>query len=186
MLEPTKKQVVAKAAEFRGKPLLADRFLRKAAGGLTFYNTYPLTFPQLTDDPDNLGANLQQYITGFSEGAEQIVEAYDFLPQISRLEKAGMLYQMVAKFAEAKLHPSYIGDKRKQVSDAQITLITQVYADAFEIAADAAHEHHDRVRVFEPTDFGYRRIQAERPLAPSDPSAPRSLSLSKGPHPLVE
>ena len=88
--------------------MLADPFLRQAAGGLSFYNTYPLTFPELTDDPDNLGANLRQYISGFSDAAEQIVEAYDFLPQIARLEKAGILYQVVARFAEAKLHPSHI------------------------------------------------------------------------------
>jgi type I restriction enzyme M protein len=108
VLAPTKRAVVAKAAELEGKPMLADPFLRKAAGDLSFYNTYPLGFAQLPEDADNLADNLRQYITHFSEGAEQIIEAYDFLPQITRLEKAGVLYQVVARFAEAKLDPASV------------------------------------------------------------------------------
>ncbi|WP_233199818.1 class I SAM-dependent DNA methyltransferase [Cryobacterium sp. N22] len=108
VLEPTKQAVVAKAKELEGKDLLGSPFLKKAAGDLSFYNTYPLSFPELTNDPDNLADNLRQYVVHFSEGAQDIIERFDFLPQIQRMEKAGILYQVVAKFAEAKLHPGYI------------------------------------------------------------------------------
>lgn len=108
VLEPTKQDVVAKAKQLKGKEILEAPFLKQAAGGLSFYNSYPLSFPDLLADPDNVGANLRQYILHFSEDAQEIIERYDFLPQIQRLEKAGLLYQVVAKFAEAKLHPSYI------------------------------------------------------------------------------
>ena len=57
-----------------------------------------------------------------------------------------------------------LGDKRKQISDAQIEHITKLYMDALEIAADTGHPDHDKVKVFGTRDFGYHRITVERPL----------------------
>jgi type I restriction enzyme M protein len=57
-----------------------------------------------------------------------------------------------------------LGDKRKQVSDAQIKHITEQYVDALAIAADAGHPNHGKVKVFRTRDFGYHRITVERPL----------------------
>jgi type I restriction enzyme M protein len=57
-----------------------------------------------------------------------------------------------------------LGQKRKQISDEQIKVITRLYADALEIAADEVNEFHELVRVFPTNEFGYRRIQVERPL----------------------
>lgn len=109
VLEETKAAVVAASAAHANDPeALQEVFLRQAAGGLAFWNTHPHTFTDLTDDPENLADNLRQYITHFSAGAQEIIEAYDFLPQILRLEKAGVLYQVVARFAEAKLGPNSI------------------------------------------------------------------------------
>jgi type I restriction enzyme M protein len=62
-----------------------------------------------------------------------------------------------------KMRKSF-GDKRKEISDAQIDHMTRVYADALAIAADADHPDHGRVKVFDATDFGYQRITVERPL----------------------
>ena len=57
-----------------------------------------------------------------------------------------------------------LGDKRKQISDAQIAHITALYAKAVEVAADAGHPDHAKVKVFGIRDFGYHRITVERPL----------------------
>jgi type I restriction enzyme M protein len=57
-----------------------------------------------------------------------------------------------------------LGDKRKQVSDAQIGHITELYMNALKVAADAEHPDHAKVKVFRTRDFGYRRITVERPL----------------------
>lgn len=48
-----------------------------------------------------------------------------------------------------------LGDKRREISDGQIAQITALYHDF------AATE---QCRIFERTDFGYRKIQVERPL----------------------
>jgi type I restriction enzyme M protein len=57
-----------------------------------------------------------------------------------------------------------LGDKRKQISDAQISHITELYVDALKVAADSRHPDHAKVKVFSSRDFGYHRITVERPL----------------------
>jgi type I restriction enzyme M protein len=57
-----------------------------------------------------------------------------------------------------------LGDKRKQISDQQITHVTQLYVDAVQVAADPDHPDHSKVKIFGTRDFGYRRITVERPL----------------------
>lgn len=57
-----------------------------------------------------------------------------------------------------------LGDKRKQISDAQIEHITKMYVAAVEIAADPTHPDHAKVKIFGTRDFGYHRITVERPL----------------------
>ena len=57
-----------------------------------------------------------------------------------------------------------LGDKRKQISDAQIKHITELYVDALAVAADAEHPDHGKVKIFATRDFGYHRITVERPL----------------------
>ncbi|WP_434740400.1 type I restriction-modification system subunit M [Micromonospora sp. SH-82] len=57
-----------------------------------------------------------------------------------------------------------LGDKRKYVTADQITAITNLYAEALDVAADPDHPQHAKVKVFANEDFGYRRITVERPL----------------------
>ena len=57
-----------------------------------------------------------------------------------------------------------LGDKRKQISEAQIEHITKLYMNALVVAADPAHEDNAKVKIFGTRDFGYRRITVERPL----------------------
>src|SRR4051812_31724837 len=62
VLEPTKDAVLAE----HDRSGNVDLLLRKAAGGLTFYNTSKLTFRGLLGDADNLADNLRAYIAAFS------------------------------------------------------------------------------------------------------------------------
>jgi type I restriction enzyme M protein len=57
-----------------------------------------------------------------------------------------------------------LGDKRKQISDAQISHVTELYVDAVAVAADAGHPDHAKVKIFGIRNFGYHRITVERPL----------------------
>ncbi len=65
--------------------------------GEQFYNTSPLTFTKLLDDPANIADNLRAYIAGFSTGARDVLEKFDFDAQIDRLDRANLLYLVVVE-----------------------------------------------------------------------------------------
>ncbi|MFN8052874.1 MAG: class I SAM-dependent DNA methyltransferase [Acidimicrobiales bacterium] len=104
VLEPTKAKVLEQAAKLPAslenrEPILC------AASGEAFYNTSKLDFGRLLDDPDNLADNLRGYIAAFSTVAADIVAKFEFDTQITRLDKANLLYMVVSKFADIDLHP---------------------------------------------------------------------------------
>jgi len=53
-----------------------------------------------------------------------------------------------------------LGNKRREITAEQINEITSLYADALTHAAAG----HAQVKVFNATDFGFKRITVERPL----------------------
>ena len=63
----------------------------------------------------------------------------------------------------AKMRKS-LGDKRKYLTTDQIAEITRLYGEALDVANDADHPLHGKVKVFANEDFGYHRITVERPL----------------------
>ncbi|WP_262285525.1 class I SAM-dependent DNA methyltransferase [Micromonospora sp. MA102] len=103
VLEPTKEAVLARHKQLKDMGLRnVDPVLRKTAG-LSFYNTSEMSFRKLHGDQDQVALNLRAYIEGFSPGAVDVLDKYGFDSQISRLAGAGLLYQIVAKFAEVDL-----------------------------------------------------------------------------------
>lgn len=109
VLEPTKQDVVTKA---KGLPDGAGtQALLKKAAGQQFYNTSPLTFTTLLNDDKHLPATLRAYINAFSPGAVEVLEEYHFEDKIARLEKAGILYQVLGDFADLDLHPHRVSNE---------------------------------------------------------------------------
>jgi type I restriction enzyme M protein len=109
VLEPTKDTVVARARELAGKMGNIDPLLLRAARQ-PFYNTSPLTFPRLLDDAPNIAANLRTYIAGYSPAAAEVLDKYGLDNQITRLDTAGLLYHVVARFADIDLHPNTVSN----------------------------------------------------------------------------
>jgi type I restriction enzyme M protein len=109
VLEPTKAKVLVRYDKLKGdyenlEPVLCT------VSGEQFYNLNPLDLPRLLDDPTQLAANLRAYIAGFSSGARDVLEKFDFDTQIARLDKANLLYQVIGKFAEIDLHPDTVSN----------------------------------------------------------------------------
>lgn len=77
-----------------------DGFLRAAAGGYHFYNTSPFTFERLKADPENIKANFESFINGFSDNVIDILANMGFFNQIDRMNDAGVLYQVISDFCE--------------------------------------------------------------------------------------
>ncbi len=110
VLEPTKQAVLKRQRRLSGRIENVEPLLQAAAGGHQFYNTSPLTFTRLLDDPNTIAESLRLYILGFSETARDIIDKFDFAVQIDRLHRANVLYQVVSKFAEIDLHPEVVSN----------------------------------------------------------------------------
>ena len=109
VLEPTKAAVLERCAQLKGKVDTIDPVLE----GVTkeqFFNTSKMDFQKLLGDPAQLAGNLRGYIAGFSTGAREVIEKFDFDAQITRLDKANLLYQVVGKFADVDLHPDVVSN----------------------------------------------------------------------------
>ena len=107
VLEPTKAAVLAELAAKEAMGLNPEPFLLRAARQ-DFYNTDPLDLRKLMGDQDNIRANLERYIQGFSPAVRDIFEQFEFFAQIDRLAKSGLLYQVTEKFAGIDLHPDKV------------------------------------------------------------------------------
>src|SRR5437764_4398194 len=103
VLEPTKQAVLDKHKQLAGKIENVEPVLQ-AVAGQQFYNTSPLTFTKLLDDPNTIADSLRLYIGGFSEAAKDVIDKFDFGVQIDRLRWANVLYQVVGNFSEIDLH----------------------------------------------------------------------------------
>jgi len=110
VLEPTKDKVLAKRKKLKGgKVKNLEPILNKTAGQ-TFHNTSRFTFEKLKGDPDNIAANLTNYIKGFSSRAREIIEHFGFEEHIDKLNKADRLYLVVSKFSDIDLHPHVVSN----------------------------------------------------------------------------
>src|SRR6267142_775563 len=108
VLADTKERVLGKQAELRSKKLEnLDPQLRKIAG-FAFYNTSRYDFEKLLADAPHLAANLRNYITGFSLNMREVLEKFDFDNTISKLDEAGLLFQVLERFKNIDLHPEKI------------------------------------------------------------------------------
>ena len=107
VLEPTKADVLAKHAEVAGRFENVEPILRGVAGQ-QFFNTSKLDFPKLLDDPNNIAANLRGYIAGFSSGAREVLDKFEFDTQIAKLDRANLLYLVIGNFCQVDLHPDRV------------------------------------------------------------------------------
>jgi len=108
-LLPTRKKVLD-AYEKHKKLEVKDAFLTKASG-YSFYNTTPFSFADLTNDSENIEANLRSYINGFSKNISDVIwEYFELDKQIDKLAKDDALFIVIQEFCgqNADLSPSKI------------------------------------------------------------------------------
>jgi type I restriction enzyme M protein len=110
VLDPTKAAVLARFQALKGSGIENVEPVLCAVSGEQFYNTSPLDFRRLLDDPNNLAQQLQAYIAAFSPGAREVLEKFDFGVQIARLARANLLYLVLSKFAQIDLHPNVVSN----------------------------------------------------------------------------
>ena len=111
-----------------------DPILNKIAG-YNFHNRSLYNFDKLIADPENIAANLRNYINGFSEDAREIIEQFDFDNQISKLDDNNLLFIVVKRFQEVDLHP-------KKISSMEMGYLFEELIRKFaELSNETAGEH---------------------------------------------
>lgn len=111
ILSDTKNAVLKKYDEVKNLPM-KDVLLRSATGGKAFYNTSKYTFERLLDDPDNIEENFRDYLNGFSENVQDIIEKFKFDGHITTMANKDILYIVIKEFTspKANLHPNVISN----------------------------------------------------------------------------
>jgi type I restriction enzyme M protein len=108
LLEPTKQAVLdMKASLDKAKIVHQDQALRQAAGQ-AFYNTSQFTLRDLRAraSQQQLKADFEAYLDGFSPNVQDILENFEFRNQIPRLSKADALGTLIGKFLSPDINLS--------------------------------------------------------------------------------
>ena len=108
LLEPTKQSVLdMKAMLDKAKVVHQDPALRQAAGQ-AFYNTSKFTLRDLKAraSQQQLKADFEAYLDGFSPNVQDILENFEFRNQIPRLSKADALGTLIEKLLSPDINLS--------------------------------------------------------------------------------
>ncbi len=108
VLKPTKQKVLDYLPKLKSMKIKNTEPMLNKEAGFNFHNKSKLDFEKLKADPDNIAANLRNYINGFSSGGREIIEYFSFNDQITRLDEANLLFLVASRFSEVDLHPDNI------------------------------------------------------------------------------
>jgi type I restriction enzyme M protein len=119
VLEPTKQAVVEMKATLDKAGIdNQDQALRQAAGQ-AFYNTSKFTLRDLRNraSQQQLKADFEAYLDGFSPNVQDILEKFEFRNQIPRLSKADALGTLIEKFLDPSIN---LGPKPVLTADGSV------------------------------------------------------------------
>lgn len=111
-LVDTKDALLKKHAELIEKgtaPTLRDVQLERITG-YKFYNYSKFTFATLLDDSENIESNFKNFLGGFSDNVQDIIQNFEFNIQIEKMARAGVLYEVINSFngTESDFSPSKV------------------------------------------------------------------------------
>jgi type I restriction enzyme M protein len=94
-LEETKAKVLARSEQLTAQGIENVEPALVRVTHRQFYNDSPQTLTGLLGDAPRIALNLKQYLQGFSTIAREVVDKFDFDRQIDKLERSGLLHQVV-------------------------------------------------------------------------------------------
>jgi len=102
VLEPTKRNVLDTKAMLDEAHITEQQAALRAAAGQAFYNTSKFTLRDLTSrgSQQQLLADFEDYLNGFSPNVQDILENFKFRNQLSTLSKADALGTLINKFLD--------------------------------------------------------------------------------------
>ena len=105
ILAPTKQAVLSAVPEAVSKGEKVTDYLLNNKAKQSFHNRSPFDFQRLLAEPNQIAANLMHYLNGFSANIREIFEYFSFADQVTRLDKADLLFKVVQEFSKVDLHP---------------------------------------------------------------------------------
>ena len=135
VLDSTKAEVLKEYEARKNTGIAMQPFLLRAAKQ-NFYNTSQYDFKRFLDDPNNIKANIIDYVQGFSENTRDVFEKYEFSSQIERLDSANLLFQVTQKFAAIDLHPDAV------LNDQMGLIFEELIRRFAELSNETAGEHY--------------------------------------------
>ncbi len=111
VLEPTKKAVLDAKAMLDKAGITEQRAALCSAAGQAFYNTSKFTLRDLKSrgSQQQLLADFEDYLNGFSSNVQDILENFKFRNQLPSLSKADELGTLIAKFLDPSIDLSPAG-----------------------------------------------------------------------------
>ncbi|WP_299931806.1 class I SAM-dependent DNA methyltransferase [uncultured Nocardioides sp.] len=135
VLEPTKQAVLDASKGMSDIGPGQEAILKKVAGQ-RFFNASPLTIASMLNDDKNLDQALAGYIRRLSPDAYAVMEAYNVDDKIARMQKAGILYAVLADFADLDLRPSVVSN------EAMGYIFEELLRKFSEMSNETAGEHY--------------------------------------------
>ena len=116
LLEPTKAAVL-KENDFYESMGISDKSGLTELTKYPFYNTSGFTLKKLLDEPRSIKENLIDYLNGFSDNVQEIINKFKFRNQLETLVEHKRLYALIQKFTDSdiNLSPEPIKDKKGKV-----------------------------------------------------------------------
>ncbi|MGZ8937284.1 MAG: type I restriction-modification system subunit M, partial [Halobacteriota archaeon] len=108
VLEPTKQAVLDMKASLDKAGITSQDLALRQASGQAFYNTSKFTLRDLRAraSQQQLRADFEAYLDGFSPNVQDILDNFEFRNQIPRLSKADVLGTIIERFLEPSINLS--------------------------------------------------------------------------------
>ena len=106
VLEPHKDTIYNLYEEYKNK--IDPSPIIKNSINKDFYNFSRYDLSRLKSDPQNIYANFQNYVNGYSSVVAEIIENFQFEKPVEKLHKNNKLYLLIDKFTEIDLHPDVV------------------------------------------------------------------------------
>src|SRR5712691_6469892 len=108
LLEPTKQAVLVMKESLDGAGIIHQEQPLRNAARQAFYNTSKFTLRDLRAraSQQQLRADFEAYLDGFSQNVQDILEKFEFRNQIPRLSKADALATLIEKFLSPDINLS--------------------------------------------------------------------------------
>ena len=108
VLEPTKQAVIKMKESLDKKKIANQDAALRSSSGQAFYNTSPFTLRDLKAraKQQQLKADFENYLDGFSPNVQEILEKFKFRNQIATLVEADILGALIEKFLDNSINLS--------------------------------------------------------------------------------